>query len=180
GGLALGHGLRARGKDVVVLEASARPGGTIHTFREQGFIAEAGPNGFLDKEPATGRLIAALGLAGKVKVAEPTTKKRFVWLNGQVQPVPTSPPAFLPSHLLRQGPAARARAALHLRGRPLHADRRPRRVPRPRAAHRRPGARPLAPGRPLARGPPGRAAGGGEADPRRPLARRRPAAPAAG
>src|SRR5439155_20781932 len=72
----------------------------IHTFREQGFIAEAGPNGFLDKEPATGRLIAALGLAGKVKVAEPTTKKRFVWLNGQVQPVPTSPPAFLRSKLL--------------------------------------------------------------------------------
>src|SRR4051812_50048594 len=102
-GLALAHGLRARGKDVVVLEASDRPGGTIHTFREQGFFAEAGPNGFLDKEPATGRLIAALGLAGKVKAAAPTNKKRFVWLNRQVQPVPTSPPPRLRSKLLPFG-----------------------------------------------------------------------------
>src|SRR5262245_58627203 len=102
-GLALGHRLRARGKDVVVLEASDHPGGTIHTFREQGFLAEAGPNGFLDKEPATGRLIAALGLAGKVKVAETTTKKRFVWLGGKLQPVPASPPAFLRSTLLPFG-----------------------------------------------------------------------------
>ena len=99
-GLALGHGLRARGKDVVVLEASGRPGGTIHTFREQGFLAEAGPNGFLDKEPATGRLIASLELTAKVKVAEPATKKRFVWLQGALQPVPASPPAFLRSKLL--------------------------------------------------------------------------------
>lgn len=107
-GLALAHGLRARGKEVVVLEAASRPGGTIHTFREQGFLAEAGPNGFLDKEPATGRLIAALGLAGKVKVAEPTTKKRFVWLNGSLQAVPSSPPAFLKSKLLPFGAKLRA------------------------------------------------------------------------
>jgi oxygen-dependent protoporphyrinogen oxidase len=99
-GLALAHGLRARGKEVVVLEASPRPGGTIHTFREQGFIAEAGPNGFLDKEPATGRLVAALGLSGKVKVAEPANKLRFIWLGGRLQPVPTSPPGFLRSQLL--------------------------------------------------------------------------------
>src|SRR4051812_49437151 len=99
-GLALAHGLRARGKDVVVLEASDRPGGTIHTFREQGFLAEAGPNGFLDKEPATGRLIAALGLADKVKVAEPTTKKRFVWLGGELPPLPPPPPPLLRSQLL--------------------------------------------------------------------------------
>jgi len=107
-GLALAHGLRAKGKDVVVLEAAARPGGPIHTFREQGFLAEAGPNGFLDKERATGRLIAALGLSGKVKTAEPATKKRFVWLHGSLQAVPTSPPAFLKSKLLPLGGKLRA------------------------------------------------------------------------
>ena len=107
-GLALAHGLRAKGKEVVVLEAASRPGGTIHTFREQGFLAEAGPNGFFDKERATGRLIAALGLAGKVKTAEPTTKTRFIWLHGALQPVPASPPAFLRSKLLPFGAKLRA------------------------------------------------------------------------
>src|SRR5262245_45605922 len=107
-GLALGHGLRARGKDVVVLEASARAGRPIHTCREQGFPAAAGPNGSPDKEPATGRLIASLGLTAQVKVAEPATKKRFVWLGGALQPAPASPPAFLRSRLLPFGAKLRA------------------------------------------------------------------------
>ena len=102
-GLALGHGLRARGKEVVVLEASGRPGGTIRSVRERGFIAEEGPNGFLDKEPATGRLIAALGLSERVKVAGPSNRRRFVWLGGGLQQVPASPPAFLSTRLMPFG-----------------------------------------------------------------------------
>lgn len=99
-GLAVAHGLKARGKEVVVLEAGPRPGGTIHTFREQGFIAEAGPNGFLDKEPATGQLIAALNLTGKVREAQPTSKKRFIFSGGRLQAVPSSPPGFFKTQLL--------------------------------------------------------------------------------
>lgn len=113
-GLSLAHGLRARGREVVLLEAEPRVGGTIQTSVEQGFIAERGPNGFLDKEPATRELIAALGLTEKLRPAERTAKRRFIYKNGRLHEVPLAPPGFLKTELLPLSGKLRALGDLFL------------------------------------------------------------------
>ncbi len=99
-GLALTWGLRERGRDVVLLEAGPRPGGTIATRQRDGFLIEAGPNGFLDKEPATRELAAALGLEGRIRAADTSAKRRYLYTRGRLRLVPTSPPAFMRSDVL--------------------------------------------------------------------------------
>ena len=50
--------------DLVVTEAAPRPGGTIETIRSNGFVVEAGPNGFLSSRRETVRLVEALATSG--------------------------------------------------------------------------------------------------------------------
>jgi len=49
-----------RDHDVALFEASDRLGGNIRTETWQGCRVEWGPNGFLDNEPATLRLVSHL------------------------------------------------------------------------------------------------------------------------
>ncbi|MBI3185987.1 MAG: protoporphyrinogen oxidase [Myxococcales bacterium] len=99
-GLSLAHALKAKGREGLLLEAEPRVGGTIRTTTRDGFIAEWGPNGFLDKEPKTRELVSALGLEGRLRAAEPTSKRRFVYSKGKLHEVPLSPPGFLKTELL--------------------------------------------------------------------------------
>ena len=59
-GLALaGFLLRERpGLPLVVLEQAARPGGIVKSFRQDGWLAEWGPHGFLDNCPEGRELVA--------------------------------------------------------------------------------------------------------------------------
>lgn len=114
-GLAVAHGLAARGQEVVVLESGARVGGAIQSFHRDGFITEAGPNSFLDNEPATGTLISALGLSSKVRPAELSMKRRFVFTGGALRLLPSSPPAFLSSDILPFGARMRVLGELFTR-----------------------------------------------------------------
>lgn len=109
-GLALAHALKARGRSVLLLEAADRVGGTIRSSQRDGLITEWGPNGFLDREPATRALTSALGLQDKLRPAEADAKRRYVLLRGALREVPTSPPRFLTSDLLPL--SGRLRAAL--------------------------------------------------------------------
>ena len=66
-GLATAHALLAAPRAgpalrVTLLERDARVGGNIRTHHVDGFVCEAGPNGFLDNAPATLALVKALGL----------------------------------------------------------------------------------------------------------------------
>jgi len=108
-GLSLAFELRSRGAPVVLLEASPRVGGTIRSSAEQGFLTEAGPNGFLDKEPATRALAASLGLTDQMRKADPAAKRRFIFTRGALREVPSSPGGFLKSDILPLG--ARLRVA---------------------------------------------------------------------
>jgi len=108
-GLSLAFELRGRGAEVLVLEASPRVGGTIRSSTEQGFLTEAGPNGFLDREPATRALAASLGLTDRMRKADPAAKRRFIFTRGALREVPSSPGAFLKSDILPLG--ARLRVA---------------------------------------------------------------------
>jgi len=117
-GLVIAHELVKRGEPVQLLEASDRLGGTIRTFRREGFITEAGPNGFLDSEPATLALVEELGLTPRLRRAQPTVSRRFVYSRGALHELPSNPMAFLGSQVLPLG------AKLRLLGEPLTRRRR--------------------------------------------------------
>jgi len=99
-GLSLGFWLLRQGRDVRVLEASSRAGGSVRTVAQDGFLFETGPHGFLDAEPAMQRLVEALGLTSELRPADEAAKKRYLFSGGALQAVPSSPPAFLQSQLL--------------------------------------------------------------------------------
>jgi protoporphyrinogen/coproporphyrinogen III oxidase len=82
-------------------ESSDRLGGTIGTDRVDGYSADWGPNGFLDREPLTLRLVNELGLTGQLEPANPKSEKRFIVKNGRLYPVPLSPVKMLGTGLLR-------------------------------------------------------------------------------
>ncbi len=98
-GLAAALRLQASGAEVLVLDASDRPGGVMRTDHVSGFVVERGPNTMHVKGP----MLAALkeqGLdAGLVK-AEPESRLRFLVRESALAPVPLSPLAFLRTKLL--------------------------------------------------------------------------------
>ena len=102
-GLSLAHGLLGRGAAVTVLESAPEPGGNIRTSHRDGFITEAGPNSFLDREPTLRVLAARLGLEGRLRTADPSAKRRFLYTRGKLRALPLSPPALLKSDVVPLG-----------------------------------------------------------------------------
>ncbi len=86
---------------VDLFEAGPRLGGKIRSHRLAGAVVEEGPNGLLDGDPAVGRLIDGLGLGDSVLTAKPGP--RFVYRDGQLRPVPLSPPALFKDSYLSLG-----------------------------------------------------------------------------
>ncbi|MFL5318377.1 MAG: protoporphyrinogen oxidase [Myxococcaceae bacterium] len=107
-GLSLAYELLERGKSVVLLESSGRPGGLVGSRTEGGFLVETGPNSILDREPAMRALVSSLGLQSRMRPASTVSKRRFVFLNGGVREVPGSPPAMIKSNVLSFGGKLRA------------------------------------------------------------------------
>ena len=101
GGIAgLAAAWRLREHEVTVFEARERPGGNIRTERFEDCLVEWGPNGFLDNEPATLRLIDELGLGARVRRAREAAAVRYVYRAGRLRALPPSPPRFLLSGCL--------------------------------------------------------------------------------
>lgn len=88
---------------VTVFEKGANPGGNLQTLREGSWQLEWGPNGFLNSEPATLRLVCRLGLDGELLPSSDATRHRFLLIDGRLQEIPTSPKAFLKSKLMPTG-----------------------------------------------------------------------------
>jgi protoporphyrinogen/coproporphyrinogen III oxidase len=108
-GLAVAHWLRLneRSASWELWEASSRVGGTIGTDRVDGYSFDWGPNGFLDREPLTLRLVREAGLDSLLEPANEKAEKRFIAKRGRLHPVPFSPPAMLRTGLL--GPMGKLR-----------------------------------------------------------------------
>ena len=96
---------RAEGRPlrVTVFEKSPAPGGNLQTIRQDGWQLEWGPNGFLDNEPATLRLVDRLGLRDRLQRSSDATAHRFLLVDGRIQEIPTTPGAFLKSRMLSTG-----------------------------------------------------------------------------
>lgn len=88
------------GLEVLVLEASGRPGGNIRTDRVEGFTIEMGPNGYLDNVPATPALVRRLGLEDQVQKADESAANRFLYRSGKLHLLPSGPIGFLKSSVL--------------------------------------------------------------------------------
>lgn len=100
-GFALREAARALGRKIVVTVLDAgRPGGHARTIKEDGFIVEGGPNGFLDREPETMALVRAVGVESQLVEARPEAKRRFIVRSGRLCQVPESPPALITSDAL--------------------------------------------------------------------------------
>src|SRR5436305_15075403 len=52
--------------EVLLLEASERLGGTVRTYRRDGFLLEGGPDSFISEKPAALELARRLGLAERI------------------------------------------------------------------------------------------------------------------
>jgi protoporphyrinogen/coproporphyrinogen III oxidase len=108
-GLAIAEAVERKSKDAgspikaIVLEADSAPGGKIKSWREEGFVVDTGPHGFLDKEPLMMALVERLGLSEALVRANASAAKRFVVRGGQLRRIPETPPAFVMSDVLPLG-----------------------------------------------------------------------------
>ena len=78
-GLTTAFHLVRGGKQVHILECNDRVGGQIHTFREDGFIFESGPNTGVVSYPEVAELFSALSPACELETAHDEAKCRLIW-----------------------------------------------------------------------------------------------------
>jgi len=121
-GLTVAWQLRRQRSDLatVVLEASGRPGGRIHTeiltHPAGEFVIELGPDSILTTKPWAHELCVELGLGDQIIPTEPATHPTAIWhtgrpvdLPGGISPLrPLDPEALLGSGLLSREGALRA------------------------------------------------------------------------
>jgi oxygen-dependent protoporphyrinogen oxidase len=98
-GLAAGFHLARAGLEVTLLEATPRLGGTIDTRREGGWLVELGPNTVAERPPL-GELVEQCGLAAERVSAGPAAARRFLWHDGALHAMPSSPASLVTSPLL--------------------------------------------------------------------------------
>ena len=100
-GLVCAHALHKAGMDALLVEASDRPGGSIHSLPLDGYLLELGPQSFSSTPPLLA-LIAELGIEADL-VQAPPHAPRYILVGGALKQVPLSPPAFLTSDLVSAG-----------------------------------------------------------------------------
>ncbi len=108
-GLSAAWTLARAGAPVTVLEAAPVPGGHARTVREDGYVVERGPNGFLARadEPEPMALVRHAGVAAACIDARPEAARRFVWDRGRLRRLPESPPGLVTTNAL--SPAGKLR-----------------------------------------------------------------------
>jgi len=88
-GLLTGAELKRRGRDVVVLEASDRPGGVAQTISEDGYLLEPAAGSLLLPTPELTPIFDAAGV--RIVEALGGSKRRYVYNRDRLIEVPDSP-----------------------------------------------------------------------------------------
>lgn len=85
---------------ITLLEKENRLGGKIWSRKEEGFLCEWGPNGFLDSKPQTLDLCRALKADSRLLRSNDNARKRFIFSGGVLNRLPENGPSFLKSSLI--------------------------------------------------------------------------------
>ncbi len=86
--------------EVTVFEREERTGGKIWSIKEEGYLCEWGPNGFLDSKPMTLELCDHIGIQDKLERSNDNARKRFIYSGGILNRLPENGPMFLQSKLI--------------------------------------------------------------------------------
>jgi len=86
--------------EVLLLEASDRTGGTVRTYRREGFLLEGGPDSFISEKPAAFALAKRLGLADRIIQTNEQHRRSFVVSGGRLRPTPEGFQLLAPSRML--------------------------------------------------------------------------------
>ncbi len=84
--------------EVLLVEASGRFGGKVHTEHTDGLLIEHGPDSFVAYRPAALQLAEELGLSGDV-ISTSGTRTVHLRARGRLQPMPAGMGMVLPSRL---------------------------------------------------------------------------------
>jgi len=93
---------------VIVYEASGHVGGVIRTHREDGYLAESGPNAITETSRAITSLIEDTGLMRPRIYSNPGASANFLLHHGRLVRAPTSIPGFITTPLFSLGGKLRA------------------------------------------------------------------------
>jgi oxygen-dependent protoporphyrinogen oxidase len=85
--------------EILLLEASGRPGGTVRTERRDGFLLEGGPDSFISEKPAALELARRLGIADRVIETSAEHRRSFVIGGGRLRPTPEGFHLLAPARL---------------------------------------------------------------------------------
>ena len=77
-GLTAAFYLKRKGVPVTVYEASGRVGGVIQSLRQDGWLAEFGPNTILETSPKIAQLVRDAGLESRRLDPDPKAEARYV------------------------------------------------------------------------------------------------------
>lgn len=94
-GLATAWFLQQRGHHVRVVEAAAQPGGCLRTFRENGFLVDAGPTSTLFRGGALAELARGIGIDNELLEANRASRTRYIVKDRRLVALPDNPLSFL-------------------------------------------------------------------------------------
>ncbi len=98
-GLTAAFYLKRKGLIVTVYEASSRVGGVIQSLRQNGYLAEFGPNTLLETSPKIAQLVRDAGLQSRRLDPDPKAGARYVVRYGRPIEMPGSPLGFFTTDL---------------------------------------------------------------------------------
>ncbi len=100
-GLSTAFHLHRQGSDVVILEKADRVGGQIHTYHENGFTFESGPNTGVVSFPEVAELFQLLEGSCQLEIARESSKRRLIWKGDRFHELPSSPVSAITTPLFR-------------------------------------------------------------------------------
>lgn len=98
-GLTAAFYLKRKRIPVTLYEASDRVGGVIQSLRQDGYLAEFGPNTILETSPKIGQLVKDAGLESRRLDPDPKAQARYVVRYQRPIEMPGSPLGFLTTEL---------------------------------------------------------------------------------
>lgn len=85
--------------DLLLIEASARTGGTIRTVRRDGFLLETGPDSFISEKPEALELARRLKIDSRLIETNNVHRRSFIVRGGRLRPVPEGFQLLAPSRI---------------------------------------------------------------------------------